>query len=76
MVVAVVFGVKVAVPVPPVATVYHNKVFPAVAVAVSGTALVAPSQYTGCVADTTGTDGVGVIVVVKSVLGDSQLFNI
>ena len=77
MVVAVVLGVNVGEPVPPVATVYHNKVFVPVAVAVSGTALVAFSQYTGWVADTTGALGVAVIVVIKAVRGvDSQPFNI
>ena len=74
---AVVFGVSVAVPVPPVAVVYHSSVLPADAVAVSGVALVAPSQYATGVEDTVGAAGVGVIVTVSAARGaDSQPFSV
>ena len=72
---AVVLGVSVAVPVPPTAAVYQSKLLPADAVAVSGVALVAPSQYATGVDDTVGAAGVGVIVIISADLGiDSQPF--
>jgi hypothetical protein len=70
-----VLGINVVTPTPPVGVVYHNKVLPAVAVAVRATA-VAPWQYIGD-APTIGAAGVGVIVVVNNTLGLlSQPFNI
>ena len=61
----------VALPVPPVAVVYHNNAVP---VAVNGTAA-APWQYvTGVV--TPGADGVAIIVTVMASLGPSQPFRV
>ena len=60
----VVTGVgAVVLPVPPVAVVYHCKVFPAVAVAVNGEAASFTQYATGLA--TEGADGFGLTVILK-----------
>jgi hypothetical protein len=56
-------GTSVAVPIPPVGVVYHNKVLPGNAVAVKAEA-VTPWQYITGVADTIGAGGGAVTTTV------------